>query len=203
MPSKRWKSRGHRDSGAVAVETAVVSLLLITLLFGIVETSFLLKDYLSVSAAARAGARMGASEPRLSPVGNGRTFADDSADQVTNSVSGLAPASLVSLEVWVYRASATTGLPSVSGVVPSGGNCSNNCIKYTWLTGATKLTYLAGSWPSSSQNACQGDATRDSLGVYVKYTHTSPIGFFFKNLTVAESTVMWLEPYTGTGICKP
>ena len=58
MPSTRWESTLHRDSGAVAVETAVVSMFLIILMFGIVESSFLFKDWLSVSAAARAGARM-------------------------------------------------------------------------------------------------------------------------------------------------
>ena len=107
MPSERRRPRGDRDSGAVAVETALVSMLLLTLLFGIVDSSFLLKDWLTVSAAARAGARMGASEPRVA------TFAQDSADQVTNAISGLNPANLQ--EVWVYKADKVTGLPD-SGV---------------------------------------------------------------------------------------
>jgi len=98
---------GHRDGGAVAVEAAMVSLLLVILLFGIIESSFLFKDWLSVSAAARAGARMGASQPR-SP-----SFAQDSANQVTNALSDLKPANL--REVWVYQT--TAGNSPEQGVV--------------------------------------------------------------------------------------
>jgi len=191
MPSKRWESKGHRDSGAVAVETAVVSLVLILLVFGVVETSFLLKDWLTVSSAARAGARMGASQPR-SP-----TFAQDTANQVTNAITGLNPAKIQ--EVWVYKATATTGFPD-SG---SFASCSV-CVKFTWNVGTSSLSpvSLAG-WPNTSQNACSGDAARNALGVYVKYQHTSPLAFFFNNMTVSESTVMWLEPIAGTAVCKP
>jgi Flp pilus assembly protein TadG len=186
---KRWESMGHRDSGAVAVETAAVSLFLVILLFGIVESSFLFKDWLSVSAAARAGARMGASEPR------GPNFAQDSADQVTNALSDLNPANLQ--EVWVYRTTSATGLPD-SG---SFASCTT-CVKFTWNSATSSLTQSSGNWSSNSQNACAGDAARDSLGVYVKYRHTSPLAFFFNNATISESTVMWIEP-TSAAICKP
>jgi Flp pilus assembly protein TadG len=190
MPSKRWTRRGHRDSGAVAVETSVVSMLLILLLFGIIETSLLLKDWMTVSSAARAGARMGASQPRSA------TFAQDTANQVTNAITGLNPAKIQ--EVWVYRASGTTGFPD-SG---SFASCSV-CVKFTWNAGTGALAQSSNNWASTSQNACSGDSLRDSLGVYVKYQHTSPLGFFFTNMTVSESTVMWIEPIVGTAVCKP
>jgi Flp pilus assembly protein TadG len=188
MPSARRKTRGHPDSGAVAVETALVSMFLVTLLFGIVDTSFLLKDWLTVSAAARAGARMGASQSRQV------NFATDSAVQVTNAISGLHPANLQ--EVWVYRATYGTGLPA------SGSTCPTDCVKYKWDSGLKKLVYLSGTWASTSQNACPGDVNRHVLGVYVKYRHTSPVGFFFNNAIVSESTAMWLEPSFAL-ICKP
>jgi len=173
----------------------MVSMLLVVLMFGIVETSFLFKDWLSVSAAARAGARMGSSEPRASVLPDlPRAFADDSADQVTNAISGLAPANIQ--EVWVYKAIYATGLPA------SGAGCTADCVKYNWPTGATKLTYLSGSWPANTQNACAGDPNRDALGVYVSYKHTG-MGFFFSNAIVSESTVMWIEPLSSSGICKP
>lgn len=197
MPSMRKRALGDRDSGAVAVETALVATLLLTLIFGIVETSFLFKDWLTVSAAARAGARMGSSEPRTSvwPAADlPRQFADDSADQVTNAISGLDPTNIQ--EVWVYKAIYSTGLPA------SGVGCPSNCVKYNWPIGATKLTYLSGSWPAISQNACAGDVNRDALGVYVSYKHAG-MGFFFKNAIVSESTVMWIEPLSSSGICKP
>lgn len=203
MPSERREPPGHRDSGVVAVETGLVSMFLVLLLFGVIDASFFFKDWLTISSAARAGARMGASEPRVGNVGNTRLFADDSADQVTNAVSGLPASSLAAIEVWVYDASGTTGLPSVSGVLPSGSNCSSSCVKYTWPGGATKLTYLSGSWAYTSQNACNGDTGRDTLGVFVKYPHASPLGFFFKNANMSESTAIFLEPIPSSQVCKP
>jgi hypothetical protein len=188
MPSERWQPTGSRESGVVAVETAIVSLLLIGLVFGIVESAFLLKDWITVSAAARAGARMGASQPRMP------NFASDSAAQVTNSISGLNPANIQ--EVWVYKAVYGTGLPE------SGPTCPTNCVKYRWLSGGTGLTYLSGTWPASSQNACAGDPNRGVLGVYLKYKHTAPLGTFFNNAIVSESTAMWIEPLSISTICK-
>jgi hypothetical protein len=189
MRSLRREATGHRDRGAVAVETAVISSLLIVLLYGIIETSLLFRDWISVSAAARAGARMGASQP-LSP-----TFGQDSANQVTNALATLTPANIQ--EVWVYKASGTTGMPD-SG---SFASCST-CLKYTWDSSTSKLKFSSGSWSAASQNACAGDPDRDSLGVYLKYKHTSPIGFFFNGAIMSESTVMWLEPTTAVA-CKP
>jgi len=171
------------------LETAMVSSLLITLLFGVVETSFFIKDYITVSSAARAGARMGAAQPRIS------TFAQDSADQVTNGVTGLIPANIQ--EVWVYRTTSATGLPD-SG---SFTDCTT-CVKFTWDAGTQKLTPSYSNWDPALQNACDADPLRDSLGLYLKYKHTSPIGFFFKEKVVSESTVMWLEP-SPVIPCKP
>lgn len=187
MRSGSRQPTGYRDSGVVAVETAIVSMFLIVLLFGIVESSFLLKDWITVSAAARAGARMGASQPRMP------NFAGDSAAQVTNAIAGLNPANLQ--EVWVYKATYATGMPD-SG---SFASCSV-CVKYTW-NGVT-LQQSFNNWDPLSQNACAGDPNRGALGVYVKYRHTAPLGYFFNNATVSESTVMWIEPLSISTICK-
>ena len=193
---KRWESRGHRDGGAVAVETASVSMLLILLLFGIVESSFLFKDWISVSAAARAGARMGTSQPRMPG------FAQDSANQVANALSSLSPGNIQ--EVWVYKAAVTSN-PATSTNKPVGfsdfSNCTT-CVKFTWDASTRSMTKGQDNWSYTSQNACAGDPARDSLGVYVKYRHTSPLGFFFSNMTISESAVMWVEP-TAAAICKP
>ena len=194
MLCERRECARHRDSGVVAVETAIISMFLVTLLFGIVDSSLLFKDYITVSAAARAGARMGASQPLVAGTSN---FAQLAADQVTNSVAGLNPANIQA--VWVYRTTGATGLPD-SG---SFASC-NVCVKFTWNAAATppSLQPSYTNWAASSQNACAGDPARDSLGVYVQYKHTSPAGFFFNNQVLSESTVMWIEPTTAP-ICKP
>ena len=171
----------------MAVETALVSVLLCTLLFGIVECSLLMKDWLAVSASARAGARMASSEPRVT------TFAVDAAKQVANSVSDLDMTGFK--ELWVYKAdgAGTPGSPSFS-------SCATACVRFTWSGGQ----FVTGTDTSSasSQNACAGDPANDSIGVYLKITHRPLTGWLFGDQTIAESTVMRVEPLTTPGPCR-
>jgi hypothetical protein len=139
---------------------------------------------------------MGASQPRL---GGTPDFAQLSADQVTNALSAVTPANIQ--EVWVYKSTGATRFPD-SG---SFAGCTT-CVKFHW-SGTSLVSYYS-NWAASSQNACSGDVgtapnLRDSLGVYVKYRHSSVLGFFFNNVTVSESTVMWIEPWFATPTCKP
>ncbi len=178
-----------RERGAVAVETALVSVLLVSILYGIVETSFLFRDGLVVSSASRAGARMAASLPRDT------TFATNGRDQVQDALSGMQMARVT--DVWIYKADATTGLP------PSGNftTCNNSCIRYTGnATGLVAAGTNTGTWTASQQNACSG--SQDSVGVYVKYSYPSRVGLF-NGKALSERTVMRLEPYIGGSACKP
>jgi hypothetical protein len=104
--------------------------------------------------------------------------------------------------VWVYKSSGTTKYPD-SGSFQV--NCTT-CVRFTWNVVSHSLVPAYSNWPASSQNACSGDVAtpnlRDSLGVYVEYRHSSLLGFFLNNVTVSESTVMWLEPWFSTPTCK-
>ena len=177
--------RGH-ERGAVAVETALVSMLLVTILYGIVEVSFLLHDALTVSAASRAGARMGSSLAR------DPSFAAASRDQVASAMGSL-DLSRVN-KVWVFKANATTGKPDTGNFT----SCSA-CVRYR---GGPSGLVADGSpgWTATSQNACANQ--QDQLGVYVEYRYSSRLGFLFSGKVLSESTVMRLEPYRGTGACK-
>jgi Flp pilus assembly protein TadG len=55
--------RGHRDEGASALEFALILPLLIVLVFGVLYGGIVLNDQLSVTQAAREGARFGATLP--------------------------------------------------------------------------------------------------------------------------------------------
>ena len=184
---RRWRRQGSGEQGAVAVETALVAMLLITMIFGIVETSFLYRDGLVISSASRAGARTASSLPRDA------NFATSAKNQITSTL-GATDLSLVSA-VWIFKANATTGLPD-SGNFTSCGTC----VKYVGSPVGLIPSGPSG-WASSTQKACLGDA--DTLGVYIRYNYPSRLGFFFKTQQLSESTVMRLEPYTGTGGCKP
>ncbi len=171
----------------MAVETALVAMLLITMLFGIIETSFLYRDGLVISAASRAGARTASSLPREA------TYATSAKSQITSTLGSM-DLSRVSA-VWVFKANPSTGLPD-SG---SFASCTT-CVKYVG-TPAGLIPNGPANWDPSAQKACAGDV--DTLGVYVRYNYPSRLGFFFPNHQVSESTVMRLEPYAKAGACKP
>lgn len=179
----RRRPRPVRERGAVAVETALVSLMLITLIAGIVDSSMLFRDGLVLATASRAGARTGASEPLAS------TFAVDAATQVVAAMSDLDPARVT--KIWVYKASLTTGEPS------SGASCSSFCVKFT-VSASGVLSAPAGTW--SGRKACGGE-TLDAVGIRVEYRHPSTMGFFFDNQVITQSAVMQLEPVPSTQSC--
>src|SRR3954453_23719727 len=60
-PRSRRRGRGQR--GAVAVEAALVTPVLIILVFGIIEFALIMRDYVAVSSAVRVGARIASANP--------------------------------------------------------------------------------------------------------------------------------------------
>lgn len=171
----------------MAVETALVSMLLVTIIYGVVETSFLYRDALVVSSASRAGARMASGLPRDA------SFATTTATQVAGAL-GSADLSRVGA-VWIFKADATTGLPDSGNFT----TCST-CVKFKGSASGLVADGPSG-WAAASQNACIG--TQDTVGVYVRYRYPSRLGYFFPNQFVTESTVMRLEPLDKAGPCKP
>ena len=87
------KKRRSRRAGGVTVEAALLTPLLITLLFGIIEFGFVFKDLLVIHQAAREGARLAA-------IGAPTT---EISDRVQNSAPTLTIADMaVALEYRTY-----------------------------------------------------------------------------------------------------
>lgn len=176
------RRKGRRERGAVAVETALVSLLLITIMAGIIDSSMLFRDGMVLATASRAGARTGASEPLAA------TFAADTAQQAVAAMSDLDLTRVT--KIWVYKASLTTG-PPVS--------CSSDCVQFTVSASGT-LSSPIGTW--GGRFACGGLVRPlDAVGVLVEYRHPSTMGFFFANRVLKEYAVMQLEPIPSTKSC--
>jgi len=185
------RRRARRESGAVAIEAALLTPLLLLLFFGIIEFGMLYKDYLAVTSSVRAGARMASAEPRVT------SYATDAADQVAKEAAAL-DMNRVN-ELWVYKATAS-GYP-----VGSNGtsfNACTSCVKFTWNNTTKKFVQQSSSWASTQQNACSGDAAHDSVGVYMKYTYQGVTGLIFNEMPLEEHTVMSLEPIPTTKTCK-
>jgi Flp pilus assembly protein TadG len=190
----RGRDRGQR--GAVAVEAALITPLLIMLVFGIIEFGFLFKDWLAVTSAVRAGARIASAEPRVA------TYATDAASQVAKEGAALSFDNNTVL--WVYQAG-SNGFP----VGQSGYSaCTTNCVKFTWNSASKSFVQQVGTdWPAANQNACEGDAAHDTVGVYLAVKDTGITGMFFSTKTLRSRTVMSLEPVPATDLdangCKP
>jgi hypothetical protein len=155
-------------------------MMLITILYGVVETSFLFRDSMVISAASRAGARMASSLPR-------QDFAGTTAVQVEDALNGVPIANVQ--QVLVYKAA--DGLSTPTSTVP--GSCSANCARYTPSAG-TLVRNGGSGWTVGNQNACA--TKQDYVGVFVQYAYPSRVGLF-NGKVLSENTVMRLEPFVG------
>jgi hypothetical protein len=186
--------RARGEKGAVAIEAAILTPLLLLLVFGIIEFGMLFKDWLAVTSSVRAGTRMASAEPRI------ETFAQDAADQVAREGAALDMDNVQ--ELWIYRAQ-TSG--SDAGY-PVGGDsdfdsCSA-CVKFHWSASEDKFVAYSNTWAATAQNACQGDPNHDSVGIYLEITHPAVTGLIFDHMTLKEHSVMSLEPIPTTKTCK-
>jgi hypothetical protein len=187
----RFRLRRRGDRGSVAVEAALVLPALLLLVVGILEFGLAFKDQLAVTSAVRAGARIAAAEPRYA------NFATDAANAVAKEGSAIDMTGVQAL--WVYQAD-TSGHPVGAG--GAFGSCNTNCIKFVWNSTTHAFVKSAGTWAASSQNACQGQ--QDSIGVYLKLSHSGVTTLIFSTLGLDSYTVMRLEPIPtlATGGCK-
>jgi hypothetical protein len=188
-------SRRSRDTdrGAALVEAALVFPLLLTMIFGIIETGLLLKNQNTVVTASAAGARTAVAQPRQ---GDYEVNATAAAQAVLRGATG------TPVRVIVYRAHGATGRPCTSSY---GGACTadigptaamdtcTQCWIFDWAgTGWSKRSLP--TWPAASQAACGSVALTDYLGVYVEFRHDDLTGFFGSARSIKESTMMRLEP---------
>lgn len=186
--------RARGEKGAVAIEAAILTPLLLLLIFGIIEFGMLFKDWLAITSSVRAGTRMASAEPRVT------SYAQDAADQVAKEGAALDMGNVQ--ELWVYKAQ-TSG---TNAGYPVGGDKNfttcTSCVKFHWNAGTKKFVAYSNTWASSAQNACQGDALHDAVGVYLKILHPGVTGLVFGNMTIKEHSVMSLEPIPTTKTCK-
>jgi len=170
--------------GAAAVETAfLVSLILVPLLVGTVEFGFALRDWLSVSSAAREGAR----------VGSAATDQPGADCLILEAAAG----SLSSVEndqvqeLWIYKSDVNGSVLAAqkyrtfaSGDDPAFLKCT------TWFQ-------IENGWPDGPGRDNSG-TDRDWLGVRVRFDHEWITGLLWFNGAVSweDDAVMRLEPET-------
>jgi hypothetical protein len=176
----------QRDQGASLVEVGIILPLLILLAIGLSEIGFLVVDYLTVTNAAREGARTGAAAADFN---QGGVDADDLIlESVEEAACNLRFGDLE--QVLIYKADALGDpiLGSVNQYSPSGSldcdspsnslGCDNGC-----------------PWAASGRDRVPPGL--DVLGVEVTFSHTSVTGLFpFPTVDWIETAVMQIEPDT-------
>lgn len=199
------------ERGAAAVEFALIAMPLILLLFIIVESAFLMKDYVSVSSAVRTGARTAsasagagpgtcqasASPPPCTPA-SAPALAQAAADAIQKTASALNSSDIDWVMIYRPDLGDTDGLPAGQ----SSLTCGATCVMYVWDSGLNKFRYSSGSWASSTVNACVNHPNRESVGVAMQVTHRMVSGLFGVSKTIQEKTVMQFEPLE-SAVCMP
>jgi TadE-like protein len=211
----RWRRRD--DRGAAAVEAALITPILCLLIFGIIEFSFLLRDYAVVSSDVRVGARIASTGAGAGPGtcevyvgappctnGNSPALAQLAADAIQREGSAMPPNAIN--YILVYQAN-DKGYPGANGATAMPSSCAGvtNCVKFTWQPkaagGAGAFRYADGTWLSKNISACfPGKANQtppaglDRVGVYMNATHSMITGLFGSAITLSDHAAFDFEP---------
>jgi len=182
-----------RDRGAAAVETAfLVTFVLVPLVVGAVEFGFGFNEWLSVKAATREGARVGASAGDLVSGPGVPKDADCLSLEATAGALQAVPGDAV-VEVWIFESDTSGSVgnrnrfrPSVDTDDPGALFCG------TWVQ-------IENGWPIASR--VNTGVNRDYLGLRVRFDHSWVTGLppFGSMVQWREDTVMRVEPAPGFG----
>jgi len=212
MARRRFGARAVGERGAVVVEAALVTPLLMALLLGIIEMALLMKDDVALTSAVRNGGRTASANAGAGPGGtaaddgsclpprspaNAPMFAQMAANAIQRAGSALPKNSIK--ELWVYKAN-NKGYPGADGLTAM--TCGTNCVKYKWIGGSTNgFRYYSGSWISSTVNACANN-TPHAVGIYMRAEHDFVTGFFTDHVDIEDHAVFAFEPLP-TLTCAP
>ena len=177
------------DRGATLVEAALVYALLFLALFAVVEFGLAFKDWLSVSHAAREGARAGATygndpaadilvlrdvERTLAPAGIG-----DGADVRIYPATGAGTGTL-------YSYAPGTGCGDLTGGTLTG------CCDWQPCPEPGRPTYVVPFWNPALRDVSA--PCTDHIGVEVQFTHQWLTNYFVPSSDFTTATDFQIEP---------
>jgi len=210
----RKRARGER--GAVALEAALTFPILLLLILGIIELTFLMRDHAVVVSDTRIAARVastganagqgtcatGAGAPPCVPA-NVPALAQQAADAVARAGSAM-PVDQIQY-LLVYKANAK-GYPGAdtNGTMPTSCAGFSNCVMFKWRDADNAFRYFSGSWVSTSINACFPGTSSfplDRVGIQLVADHETFTGLFGSSLELDDHAVMNFEPLDTTH-CK-
>ncbi|MCC6434163.1 MAG: pilus assembly protein, partial [Acidimicrobiales bacterium] len=175
------------DAGAVAVEAALIIPVMVLMFAGVIEYGTMFRHGLSVSNAARQGARTAAQ------VG---TTADADFRIVQSTLGSRGSLSTAQVDaIIIYKADAANGdIPAScisawdSGANGVGGVCNVYRRSTGFLAQADPMPWS----PATRQNDLYSG--REFIGVYVATTFDSPLHLTVRNRSVADRVVFQFDP---------
>ncbi len=199
----RKRARGER--GAVALEAALTFPILLLILLGIIELTFLMRDHAVVVSDTRLAARIastgsnagvgscptGAGAPPCVPA-NVPALAQAAADAVQRAGSAMPVDQIEYLLVYKANSSGYPGADS-NHTMPTSCAGFSSCVMFKWRDTENKFRYNSGSWISSTINACF-PGNLDRVGIALSAKHKTFTGLFGSFLTLNDHAVMNFEP---------
>jgi len=149
QPARWVLRRGPRrdEPGVAAVEFALVMPVLVMLLFGIITTGLAYNDHISISNAAREGARLGSALDYSTNPSSWASSIQSRVQQVYFNTASSLPTSdicvaLVASDGTVLAG--TSGYASACGTVPSSPStmASGSCVVKVWVTKPAHISLI-------------------------------------------------------------
>jgi hypothetical protein len=204
MSVRRGES-ARSERGAVAVEAAIITPLLFLVIFGIIDVSLLMRDYVGATSAARVGVRIAStgadSGPCISdpadtvpcPAGGAPELAQQAADEIATTASAI-PKDAIRY-VLVYEAN-EAGFPGAATSRIELADCVTECVAYRWSAAQNRFRYAQGTWNPTTISACADPARGplDSVGVQVGVRHDFATGVLGAGIDLKDHAVMKFEP---------
>lgn len=183
----RFKTRWDKQSGATLIEAAVAFPLIILMIVGLMEVGLVFKDFLTVSAASREGARIAA-----------LAGSHDQADcaVVVGIADLLTPADLDRINrIEIYKAAEGTGAQGATNIaVRDLSDDPLVCVQPHAPSDGWTISPV--NYPATSRQTEVGSTNLDIIGVRVIMTRDWVTGFppFSGSMTIDESTITRVEP---------
>jgi hypothetical protein len=193
----------------VALEAALTFPILLLILLGIIELTFLMRDHAVVVSDTRLAARIastganagqgicetGPDAPPCVP-SNVPALAQKAADSIQRAGSAM-PVDQIQY-LLVYKANAQ-GYPGADGNTTMPASCAgySSCVKFVWRPNQNAFRYNSGSWDPRTISACfpgTGSNALDRVGIQLVAKHKTFTGLFGSSLNLEDHAVMNFEP---------
>ncbi len=183
--------RGHGDRGAVLVESAIITPVLILFLFGIFEFGLAFRDYLTVANSARDGAR-------TASVAGAELDADYRTLSAISRAAAVLPDDAIQ-EIIIYKASGPDADPAAN--CQSAGECNiyqaSDLQRPAEEFGCDISTIAPNApdrfWCPNTRETSVGTGL-DYIGVKIIVNHEYVTGLFGADVELDDRMILKVEP---------